>query len=96
MLIALPKAPSYYDPTKHYNQNIARANIILKRLYSLGWISKQEYKQAVFEKPKVYNSTLTRNKAPYIIDMALKQLSIQYPDIKTSGYKVKLSIDLDM
>jgi len=94
MLIALPKAPSFYDPTKHYNQNIARANIILKRLYFLGWISDSEYKQAVFQKPKVYNSTLTRNKAPYVIDMALKELSKTYPDIKTAGYKVKLSIDL--
>jgi len=94
MLIALPKAPSFYDPTKHYNQNIARANIILRRLYSLGWISKDEYEKAVFEKPKVYNTTLTRNKAPYIIDMALKQLIKEYPDIKIAGYKVTLSIDL--
>jgi len=94
MLIALPKAPSYYDPTKHYNQNIARANMILKRMYFLGWISKDEYKNSVFEKPKVYNSTLTRNKAPYVIDMALKELQKAYPDIKTAGYKVNLSIDL--
>ena len=94
MLIALPKAPSYYDPTKHYNQNIARANIILRRLFSLGWISKDEYQKSVFEKPKVYNTTLTRNKAPYIIDMALKKLIKEYPDIKTAGYKVTLSIDL--
>jgi len=95
MLIALPKAPSFYDPTKHYNQNIARANVILRRLLFLGWISPSEYKQAVFEKPKVYNSTLTRNKAPYVIDMALKILKPIYPDIKTAGYKVKLTIDLD-
>ena len=95
MLIALPKAPSFYDPTRRYNQNIARANIILKRLYSLGWISDTEYKKSVFEKPKVFNSTLTRNKAPYIIDIAIKQLKTTYPDIKTAGYKVKLSIDLD-
>jgi len=95
MLIALPKAPSFYDPTRHYNQNIARANIILKRLYTLGWIGKDEYDKAVLEKPKVYNSTLTRNKAPYIIDMALKELQVEYPDIKTAGYKINLSIDLD-
>jgi penicillin-binding protein 1A len=94
MLISLPKAPSFYDPTRHYNQNIARANIILRRLKTLGWISNTEYKKAVFEKPKVYNSTLTRNQAPYIIDMAIKQLKDEYPDIKTAGYKIKLSIDL--
>ena len=96
MLIALPKAPSFYDPTRHYNQNIARANILLRRLLTLGWITQKEYKKSVFEKPKVYNSTLTRNKAPYIIDMALKQLSNSYSDIRKGGYKVNLSIDLDL
>ena len=95
MLIALPKAPSYYAPTKHYEKNIIRANTILQRLYTLGWITKDEYKKAIYERPKVYNSSLTRNKAPYIIDMALKELKKEYPDIKTGGYSVKLSVDLD-
>jgi penicillin-binding protein 1A len=96
MLIALPKAPSYYAPTNHYNKNIIRANTILQRMLTLGWITPNEYKKAVFERPKVYNTTLTRNKAPYIVDMALKELKEIYPDIKTGGYKVKLSIDLDI
>jgi len=94
MLIALPKAPSYYDPTRRYNQNIARANLILKRMHSLGWITQKEYRDSVLEKPKVYNSTLTRNKAPYYIDIVLRKLIKEYPDIKTGGYKVKLAIDL--
>jgi len=94
MIIALPKAPSFYDPTKRYNQNVARANLILKRMYTLGWISRTEYQNAVFQKPTVYNSTLTRNKAPYVVDMALKELKATYPDIKTAGYEVVLSIDL--
>jgi len=96
MLIALPKAPSFYDPTRHYNKNIIRANTILYRMFKLGWITNDEYKKAVFEKPKVYNSTLTRNKAPYVVDMAIKELKKSYPDIKSGGYKVKLSIDLDV
>ena len=96
MLIALPKAPSYYAPTNHYNKNIIRANTILQRMLTLGWITSDEYKKAVFETPKVYNTTLTRNKAPYVVDMALKELKNKYSDIKTGGYKVKLSIDLDI
>ena len=94
MLIALPKAPSFYDPTRHYEKNIIRANIILQRMLSLGWINKEEYKNALAEKPKVYNSSLTQNKAPYVVDMALKILQKRFKDIKTGGYEVKLSIDL--
>jgi penicillin-binding protein 1A len=96
MLIALPKAPTYYAPTNHYDKNIIRANTILQRMLTLSWITNEEYKKAVFEKPKVYNTTLTRNRAPYVIDMALKELKDKYPDIKTGGYRVKLSIDLDI
>ena len=96
MLIALPKAPSAYNPTRHYSKNIARANVILKRMYSIGWITKQTYQTMISTRPVVYNSTLTQNKAPYIVDMAIKELKKTYPDIKYGGYDVKLSVDLDI
>ncbi len=42
MLVGLPKAPSFYDPTKNKNFSMARANDIIDRLYDIGWISKEE------------------------------------------------------
>ena len=94
MLVGLPKAPSTYDPTKHLDLCISRANAVIVRMRDLGWISKDEYTQAMQEQPEVYDQTLTLNKAPYIIDEALKQLSLAYPDIKSGGYKVTLTVDL--
>ncbi|WP_154405299.1 transglycosylase domain-containing protein [Helicobacter pylori] len=94
MLVALPRAPSFYDPTKNLEFSLSRANDILRRLYSLGWISSNELKGALNEVPIIYNQTSTQNIAPYVVDEVLKQLD-QLDGLKTQGYTIKLTIDLD-
>ncbi len=94
MLMALPRAPSYYDPVKNLEFSISRANNILERMHSIGWIDKDEYETAIKERPNVYNQTLSQNLAPYIVDEVLRQLS-SIKDLKTGGYVVKTNIDLD-
>lgn len=94
MLMALPKAPSYYNPVANLKASLNRANTILERLYSLGWIDRIEFEEAMLETPKVYNKTLTENLAPYVVDEVLRQLA-HIKDLKTGGYIVKTHIDLD-
>lgn len=96
MLVGMPKAPSSFDPTKHLDLSISRANNVIARMYSLGWISKAEYDEAIKEVPKVYDDTLTQNVAPYVVDEVIKQLSPSIPDLKTGGYTITLNIDLDV
>lgn len=96
MLVGMPKAPSSFDPTKHLDLSISRANNVIARMYSLGWISKAEYDEAIKELPKVYDDTLTQNVAPYVVDEVIKQLSPSIPDLKTGGYTITLNIDLDV
>jgi len=93
MLIALPKGPSLYDPTRNYELNLKRANLILKRLYNLGWININEYKEAILQRPKVYKKMLTP-KALYAVDTAIKRLIKGYPNLLYKGYDVYLTIDL--
>ncbi len=94
MLMALPKAPSYYNPVTNLKASLTRANMILERLHSLGWIDNAEYEEAINETPRVYNKTLTENLAPYVVDEVLRQLA-HIKDLKTGGYIVKTNIDLD-
>ncbi|MBZ7944278.1 penicillin-binding protein 1A [Campylobacter sp. RM13744] len=96
MLVGIPKAPSSYDPTKHLDLSISRANNVLTRMYSLGWISKSDYDSAMKEVPKIYNDTLTQNAAPYVVDEVMKQLNSSIKDLRTGGYKITLNIDLDV
>ena len=95
MLVGIPNAPSYYNPLRHYDRTIKRANLILHRLRTLGWITKGEYEEAKAERPKVYKTSLTQNVAPYIVDEVVRRLSKKFADLKTAGYKIYTTIDLD-
>jgi len=93
MLVGLPQAPSKYDPTRHYDVSISRANTVLARMRSLGWITEAELKKYEAERPKVYNDSLSQNKLPYVVDQVLKDLHEAYPDIRTGGYQIYTTID---
>lgn len=96
MLVGMPKAPSSYDPTRNLNLSLSRANNVLQRMFSIGWISDTEYKQAISFVPTIYDDTLTKNAAPYVVDEVIKRLEPQIPDLKTAGYKIDLALDLDV
>ena len=93
-LVGLPKAPSFYSPTKNYELSMGRANRVIERMYTLGWIDVNTYQKALKEKPKVFDDTLTQNKAPYIVDEVLRRMNKQFDDIRTGGYKIYTTIDL--
>ena len=94
ILVGLPKAPSSYDPTRNFDLSLSRANRVLYRMYSLGWIGEQEYRDSLAEQPIVHNDTLTKNRAPYVVDEVIKRASREYEDFRTGGYEIHLSIDL--
>lgn len=96
MLVGLPKAPSAYDPTRNIDLSLSRANRVLYRMHSLGWIDEKNYTKAINEQPIVYDETLTQNKAPYVVDEVKKELGSKYEDFETGGYKVYLGIDLHL
>ena len=95
ILVGLPRAPSFYDPTKNLKISLARANQVITRLNTLGWINNEQFENSMKEIPEIFNQTLTRNKAPYAVDYAISLLSTDIPDILYGGYKVYLTIDLD-
>ena len=95
ILVGLPRAPSFYDPTKNLKISLARANQVVTRLNTLGWINNEQFENSMKETPVIFNQTLTKNKAPYAVDYAISQLINDIPDILSGGYKVYLTIDLD-
>lgn len=94
MLVALPKGPNFYAPTKNYELNLGRANRIIERMLELGWIDQDTYDHATQERPKVYNDTLSKNAGPYVIDEVMRQLGDAFPDIRSGGYKIYTTIDM--
>lgn len=96
ILVGLPKAPSSYDPTRHLDLSLSRANRVVERMYEIGWIGRNEYELAMNEEPIIYDDSLTKNKAPYVADEVMKEASRFLPDIKTAGYKIYTSVDLEV
>jgi len=94
MLVGIPNAPSYYNPLRHYKRALNRANNVLYRMKSLGWIGESAYLKAVKESPKVYRTTLRQNIAPYIVDEVLRRFKGKLGDIRTGGYKIYTTIDM--
>ena len=97
ILVGLPKAPSTYAPTKNYEISMGRANRVIERMKVLAWIDDETYKKAIAESPKVYDTTLTQNKAPFIVDeIARRMKDLNITDFKTGGYEVYTTIDLQL
>ena len=94
ILVGLPNAPSYYNPLKHYKRALNRANSVLYRMKSIGWITESNYLQAVKESPKIYKTSLTQNIAPYVVDEVLRRFKDRLGDIRTGGYKIYTTIDM--
>ena len=95
ILVGLPKAPSTYAPTKNYEISMGRANRVIKRMHVLGWIDDITYDNAIAQNPKVFNTTLTQNKAPFIVDEVARRFrAIGIDNFKSGGYEIYTSIDL--
>jgi penicillin-binding protein 1A len=94
ILVGLPNAPSALNPVRHYKRALARANSVLYRMKSLGWITEKMYIQAIKETPKVHDTTLTQNIAPYIVDEVQRRFQGRLGDIRTGGYRIYTTIDM--
>lgn len=94
MLVGIPNAPSFFNPLKHYKRALNRANNVLYRMKSIGWISKSDYLKAVKESPKVYKTSLTQNIAPFIVDEVVRRFKGKLGDIRIGGYTIYTTIDM--
>ncbi|MRI57967.1 MAG: penicillin-binding protein [Epsilonproteobacteria bacterium] len=94
ILVGLPRAPSYYDPTKNYAEAMKRADRVLTRMHELGWIDDRAFSEAIAQQPKVYDDTLTQNQAPYVVDEIVRRYGKLMPNFKSGGYQIYTTIDL--
>lgn len=95
-LAALPQAPTYYSPFgKHRDDLEKRKNLVLERMYELGYITEEEKNKAqeetvVFEK-KEYNSGKALHFVMYIRDYLEEKYGLE--EVLNGGLKVTTTID---
>lgn len=98
LIAGLPQAPSVYSPYKRPDLALKRRAVVLKRMRKMGFITKEQYKQALHE--PIYlqenHSRTSLNKAPYFVDYALKELEnlgFSEQEISRGGYKVTTTLN---
>jgi len=98
MLAGLIRSPAYYSPIKNYDRAIKRRNLVLKRMLQLGYISKDEYEQAISEPLIVGYYKIPSATAPYFIEYIREQLESEFPAelLYTGGLTIKTTLDLNL
>lgn len=97
IIASIPKGPSIYSPIKNYENNLKRANLILKEMLEDEVISSVEYNDAINEEVTLVgvNPNNESFNAPFFQDVVINELK-NYPDILSVAYKgLKVYTTLD-
>ena len=98
LIAGLPQAPSVYSPFNNLKKAEKRRNQVLKRMYKMRFITKDEYLNAKKENIKLNHTpnVYTYNKAPYFCDYVMRELDklgFDEEDISQGGYKITTTLD---
>ena len=96
LLAGLPKAPSRFNPFVNPDLAKIRRNYVLKRMFEDGYITREEYENAL-SKPVVVRRDSRYRASDYVLDMIREYLSDKYGDIALQGgLKIYTTIDKDL
>ena len=99
LLAGIPRGPSYYSPILNQEVSLKRRNIILNRMYKLGYISKEDMEKAKRSPLELnYNNKRDKFTAPYFSTFILSQLLEEYGAnvVYKGGLKIYTTLDLEM
>jgi len=98
MIAALPKAPSRVNPISQPERATERRDYVLSRMLELGYITQQDYQEAVAEKDLAFYHGMTAEvSAPYVAEMArVKALEMLGQQAYTGGFEIYTTIDSNL
>ncbi len=98
-LASLTKAPSYYSPWgSHLDELLQRKDLVLKRMYELGYIDSEEFERNTGLVPKIMVRSKSGIKAPHFVAYLQDYLSKKYGEdvIASGGLKITSSLDWEL
>ncbi len=97
LIAGIIRGPEYYNPFKHPQRALKRRNLILKKMLDKGYISKEEYNQAVNEPLTPLKTPNRPRTAGYDLDFVkfeiLKKGILTTRQLYSGGYSIYTSID---
>ncbi len=99
LLAGIPRRPSYYSPYVNPEAAIRIRNIVLDRMSSLGFITREEAEEAKKMPLKLAYSRpphIARFKAPYFVFWVIDQLADKYGNdlVYKGGLKIYTTLDM--
>lgn len=97
-IAGLPKAPSANNPVRNPQRSMERRNWILGRMLSLGYITQDEFNEAVQEPENArYHTADIELSAFYVAEMVRAEMFRLYGDLAyTEGFHVTTTLDSRM
>lgn len=98
LIAGIPRRPAYYSPFINLEAALKRKNVILKRMFDLGYITEQEYLQAKEEQIVLNHNRDSKEIAPYFASYVRTILLDKYGVnmVFKGGLKIYTTLDLDM
>ncbi|MDR7076725.1 penicillin-binding protein 2A [Neobacillus niacini] len=99
LLAGLIKAPSALNPHQHLEKATQRRNLVLAQMKKQGYITTQQYEQAINEKVILNNKggDPFRGKYPHYVDQvfeeAIKEYHLSQDELLTGGYQIYTELD---
>ncbi len=98
-IAAVAQAPTYYSPFgSHVADLEQRKNLVLKKMYSNGYITEDQYTSAKNEKVQFEPKATSSLKAPHFVMFILDYLDKKYGEdaVDSGGLKVITTLDYNM
>ncbi|MFC4655614.1 penicillin-binding protein 1A [Rheinheimera marina] len=96
IIAGLPQAPSVLNPVRSPSRARTRRNIVLGRMLSEKYITKQQYEEAVQEPiiSKLHGAQITAS-APYVAEMVRQEIVAKYGEEEaySKGFQVYTTVD---
>lgn len=97
-LAALPQSPTYYSPYGNHREALdARKDLVLERMYELGYITESEYEEAKAEKVVFSPAKDSSIIAPHFVFFIREYLEDKYgSDVVRQGLTVTTTLDVEL
>ncbi len=96
MLAGIIPAPAKLSPLTNYKKAIERRNAVLKKLYKLGWIKKEELENAINEKIVVNSYFSASRKDSWFNNLVREKIALDSHTLQTSALNVITSLNYNL
>ena len=98
LLAGLIQRPSYYNPVRWPERAMKRRNVVLGLMRENGYITEQQYQEALLAPLTIARGSGESTDAPYFVDLVNEELQDRFEehDFQQHSYRVYTTLDIEL